>query len=314
MKRGKAFEIFVKRILVNVGFSEVKSDGMYIFDGAPGQMIQGLGEAHNADVLLEPPVQTPFYSRTRLLVECKDYSRKIGLNTIRSVLGLREDINHFDIVDINELTARRHQNRGGIIYNYERYYYQVAIAALSGYTVPAQKFAATYRIPLLEFDKMPFWDEFCDVIGFRSFHQNAYRSYMEAYGDVETEERILNLADSVGQRMAVAITNSGQLLFLYRLTGKQNQFDDYYSLHWNEPEFPWKLDTAAQTYLFQLPDSIMKLWLDKATNDLEMKKEAINCKASFLSNMIVYYTENGYPIIKMISINKYELDQAREKL
>lgn len=72
MKKGKAFEIFVKRVLINVGFAEVKSDGFYIFDGAPGQMIQGLGEAHNADVLLEPPVQTPFFNKTRLLIECKD--------------------------------------------------------------------------------------------------------------------------------------------------------------------------------------------------------------------------------------------------
>ena len=100
MKPGKAFEILVKQILLTIGFSEVNSDGLYIFDGAPGQMIQGLGEAHNADVLLEPPVQTPFYSSTRLLVECKDYQRRIGLNTVRSVLGLREDINHFEILDM----------------------------------------------------------------------------------------------------------------------------------------------------------------------------------------------------------------------
>ena len=52
MKSGKAFEIFVKRLLMSVGFSEVVSDGLYIYDAAPGQMIQGLGEAHNADVLL----------------------------------------------------------------------------------------------------------------------------------------------------------------------------------------------------------------------------------------------------------------------
>lgn len=44
-------------------------DGLYIYDGPAGQMIQDLGEAHNADVLLEPPVQTPFYYRTRLLSE-----------------------------------------------------------------------------------------------------------------------------------------------------------------------------------------------------------------------------------------------------
>ena len=54
MGPGKAFELFVKRILIHIGFSEVVSDGLYIYDGAPGQMIQGLGEAHNADVLLEP--------------------------------------------------------------------------------------------------------------------------------------------------------------------------------------------------------------------------------------------------------------------
>lgn len=72
MKTGKAFEIFVKRILINVGFLEVESDGLYVFDGSPGQMVQGLGEAHNADVLLEPPVQTPFFYKTRLFIECKD--------------------------------------------------------------------------------------------------------------------------------------------------------------------------------------------------------------------------------------------------
>ena len=109
MGPGKAFELFVKRILIHIGFSEVVSDGLYIYDGAPGQMIQGLGEAHNADVLLEPPVQTPFYSKTRLLIECKDYRKKISLNVVRSALGLREDINNFNIVDMAnwQLTAAK---------------------------------------------------------------------------------------------------------------------------------------------------------------------------------------------------------------
>lgn len=314
MKLGQAFEIFVKHILINVGFSEVTSDGLYIFDGAPGQMIQGLGEAHNADVLLDPPVQTPFYSKTRLLVECKDYSRKVGLNTVRSVLGLREDINHFDIVDLNELVTRRRQRRSGIIYNYERYTYQVAIAALNGYTVPAQKFAATYRIPLLEFDRLPFWNQFCELIGHRNPRQNIHRDYALSCHAAVTEERIINFAYEIGQRMAVAITNSGQLLFLYRTVGNKTEFSNRYSLHWSESTLPWELRTGNQTYLFQLPDSIMRLWLDNASNDLEMKKEAINCKASFLSNMVVYYTEHSLPVIKMISIDKYELEKARENL
>lgn len=163
MKRGKAFELFVKHLLLKVGFLEVNSDGLYIFDGSPGQMIQGLGEAHNADVLLEPPVQTPFYAPSRLLIECKDYKRRVGLNTIRSALGLREDINHFDIVDASELMNRRCQRRSGSVC-YSRYLYQVAIASLSGYTYQAQNFAATHRISLIEFDKFPFWRDLAHIM------------------------------------------------------------------------------------------------------------------------------------------------------
>ena len=167
MKAGKAFEILVQQILLCVGFSQVPVDGMYIIDKpAVGLMIQGLAEAHNADVLLEPPVQTPFYSRTRLLIECKDHIRKVGLNTIRSALGLREDVNHFNIVDIKELIARRNQKRNCLTYNFDRYTYQIAVASMSGFSIQGQNFAAAYRIPLIEFNKMPFWEDFCKKSGF----------------------------------------------------------------------------------------------------------------------------------------------------
>lgn len=210
MGPGKAFELFVKRILVNIGFSEVVSDGLYIYDGTPGQMIQGLGEAHNADVLLEPPVQNPFYSKTRILIECKDYRTKISLNVVRSALGLREDINNFNIVDMDELKARRRQNRRVLPPIFDQYSYQVAIAALSGFTTQAQEFATAYRIPLIEFNKLPFWNEFCQTVGYSDFHFNARRVYFDM---IDSENRLLELADKVGQRMAVAITNSGQMLF-----------------------------------------------------------------------------------------------------
>lgn len=315
MKAGKAFELFVKYLLINTGFSEVSSDGVYVFDGAPGQMLQGLGEAHNADVLLDPPVQTPFYSRTRLLIECKAYQTKVGINIVRSVLGLREDVNHFDIVDINELISRRLQNRRGILYDYERYSYQVAIASTNGFTIQAQKFAATYRIPLISFERLPFWNVFRKMLGTLPF-SFAERTYTRQQINTEgiTEEEIIRFVNSIGERMALAITGSGQLLFLYREAGEQNQFDDYFSLYWSSPKHPWVLQSGNCSYSFQLPESIMKQWLENATNDLEMKREAINCKANYLSNMIVYYAEYGRPLVKMISIDKYELEKARKRL
>lgn len=317
MKPGKAFEILVKQILLTIGFSEVNSDGLYIFDGAPGQMIQGLGEAHNADVLLEPPVQTPFYSSTRLLVECKDYQRRIGLNTVRSVLGLREDINHFEILDINELTARRTNRRSAITYNYIRYSYQVAIASLSGFTGPAQKFAVTHRIPLIEFNKLPFWEEFLGMM--KRCHPEfsiarRYNNLNDEYSDVEVEEDIVQFANNIGENMAVAITNSGQMLFLYRITGDRTDFQNEYSIYWQNSTEPWELRTGNSRYVFQLPKDIAKIWLSNSSNEIEMRKEAINCKQNYLSSMVVYYREYGQPMIKMISINQGALREAKRRL
>lgn len=319
MKAGKAFEIFVKRLLVNVGFLEVISDGLYIYDASPGQMIQGLGEAHNADVLLEPPVQTPFCSLSRLLIECKDYKTKVGLNTLRSVLGLKEDINHFDIVDLNELINRRNTRRTDLTYKYTRYYYQVAVAALNGFTVPAQKFAATYRIPLIEFDKMPFWTTFLGLLGRYGMHSGVHGVYRGSYEDVfvsdtKIEQQINEIADEIGRSMAIAITNLGQLLFLYKVEGERVRFEDQFELHWGNPNNVWQLSSGKTTYVFQLPEDILKSWLSKSKDELEMRREAINFKAAYFSNMVVYYTKNGLPTIKMISIDRYQLDEARRRL
>lgn len=309
MKLGRAFELFVKHLLICVGFTEIKSDGIYVFDGAAGQMLQGLGEAHNADVLLEPPVQTPFYSLTRLLIECKDYQKKVGLGTVRSVVGLKEDINHFDIVDINELINRRRQNRHGKMYDYERYSYQVAIAALNGYTMQAQNFASTYRIPLIEFDRMPFWNDFCLLLGFNLTNNNTRDVQLDV-----TESQVVDFSKRIGQQMALALSCTGQMLFLYRIEGDSNHFSKEYSLHWSSPEEPWVLRSGNCSYCFQLPKGIMKTWLTSVNDELEMKKSAINCKAEFFSNMVVYYTENGCPNVRMIAIDKYQLEEARKNL
>lgn len=317
MKPGKAFELLVKGILLTIGFSEVNSDGLYIFDGAAGQMIQGLGEAHNADVLLEPPVQTPFYSSTRLLVECKDYQKRIGLNTVRSVLGLREDINHFEIVDVNELASRRGNRRSGLVYNYTRYSYQVAVASLNGFTVPAQKFAATHRIPLIEFNKLPFWQEFVEVMRRcrPTFSIAGCRDDLRHdSSDREIEDDILQFVNEIGEKMAVAITNSGQMLFLYRVSGNRTDFENEYSIYWQDSSSPWELRTGNNHFVFQLPKDIAKIWLSSSSNEIERRKEAINCKQNYLSSMVVYYREYGQPMIKMISINQGALQEAKRRL
>ena len=318
MKAGHAFELFVKRILLNIGFSGVASDDLYIFDGAPGQMIQGLGEAHNADVLLEPPVQTPFYWPTRLLIECKDYKNKVGLNILRSALGLREDINHFRILEKDELEARRTFKEIKPIRGDERYLYQVALASTNGFSSPAQRFAATHRIPLIEFNIMPFWKDFCklleDYYRINAFHRFPYEHIDKNAPDNDLVQSINSLADEVSKNMAIAITNTGQILFLFRTSGEENTFGDFYTLHWHTKNEPWILRTNNLEYVFQLPDEITKVWLSKASSEIGLKIGAIECKTNILSNMVVYYKEHNKPVIKMISIDEYELKKAKDKL
>ena len=304
MKAGKAFEIFVRQILLQVGFSAVRSDGLYVFDAAPGQMIQGLGGAHNADVLLEPPVQTPFYSLSRLLVECKDYTRKVGLDTIRSALGLKEDLNHFDIVDRDELLERRNMHRNAFPAFVERYDYQVAVASMSGFTAQAQKFAAAYRIPLIEFTHMPYWNEFCRLL---DPHDGRWQS------DGELQDAIENLVWDIGQWMAVAVTNSGQLLFLYS-EAPINFTEDQYTLHWSRRDMPWELRCGGNRFLFQLPQAILQCWLAKSKDELDLKIEALYRKTEDMSRMVVYYRHRGAPKIKMLSINKDSLEEAMQRL
>ena len=284
MSKGSAFEILVKRILMNVGFMEVVSDGLYIYDGTAGQMLQGVGESHNADVLLQPPVQIPFYTPSRLLIECKDYSNSVGLNTLRSALGLRADVNGFDIVDERVMRARIANRRRGITYPYMRYYYQVAVASMSGFTIPAQQFALTHRISLINFTNMPFWADFIQ----RFQGRKTYIAPRQVDLMQRIESDVEAYADEIGRRMAVAITETGQMLFLYQNEeDKQVAFNEYYTLHWTNTKDLWELHSGENKYVFELPTMIRAAWLNQTSNK-SVKENAINCKAQYLSHMVVY--------------------------
>ena len=59
--KGIAFEWFVRNLLKSCGFNSVVPDDSIIYKDSRGIMIHGLGQPHNADVLMSPPFQIPFY-------------------------------------------------------------------------------------------------------------------------------------------------------------------------------------------------------------------------------------------------------------
>ena len=55
--KGYVFEWFVRRILNNCNFISVKPDNKVIYKKGCDTMIHGLGQPHNADALVSPPIQ-----------------------------------------------------------------------------------------------------------------------------------------------------------------------------------------------------------------------------------------------------------------
>lgn len=295
MKQGEAFEIFVRDILWYIGFSNVASDKIYVFDGSAGQMIQGLGEAHNADVLMEPPVQIPFYIPSRLLVECKNYKNAVGLNIVRNLLGVREDINHFNVVDAQTLIARQKQRRGIAADCYYRHWYQVAVASTSGYTRQAEEFAAAHRMSLIDFCEYPFWSEIKKII--------------ESLNDADTmichlHEKI----NEIGKRMALLMTDFGQMIFLYHCEDEDIDFSEKIHLTAvQDKEGLWELYSGDKTYLFQSSKLTMKNWINSCINELSLKNQEI-------LNLVVYFRHNEKPDIKMISVYREEFEKLSQIL
>lgn len=127
---GYAFEWFVRGILKACGFERVKPDDKIVYKAHCGIMIHGLGQSHNADVLMVPPFQIPFYFPSRILVECKCNDEKVELSIVRSAHGLREDINNFEVVTLDELKKRRDYRRREVALSTDNNYHRFFIKLL----------------------------------------------------------------------------------------------------------------------------------------------------------------------------------------
>lgn len=125
-------------------------------------MVHGLGEAHNADVLLVPPVTLPLSPSTLLVVECKGYRNNVSLDVIRGAVGLRLDLNAFRQLSAESI---EHRVKGGRRLVPEHFpYFHVGVASLYGFSGPAQHYAAAHHVELLDYSKLPLLGTLSDLI------------------------------------------------------------------------------------------------------------------------------------------------------
>lgn len=319
--KSKILEYVTRRILFNCGFTSVISDGLYIYDRYPLQMINGKGAAHDADVLMNPPIQMPFAYPTRIIFECKAYLRnkKLGIDIVRNASGLRNDINDFEIITEDFLQQRQNNQRTLLaISDRKRHYYQVGISTLFKFSKPALEFAANNKIPLLSFSELFAGTGLADaidmipsnieeMIGVDNYNALKNELLKKNINEVNYNllSELMNLNEALRScyeivvreidNVFVGILESGEILFIKKEL--QNDQNDILSkneinvlkaqIHWNflNPEIWWfNFNDTATRYYFYLPREIAKAW--KAYNDL--RGSALQIKGQSFAQFFIF--------------------------
>ena len=323
--RGKFLEFCLRKVLLRCGFANVGPEDPYIFERPPLLFINGKGAAHDADVLMDPPIQIPFAYPSRILFECKAFTSKVNLTIVRNASGLRNDLNDFEIVDIESL-RRRQNNRWAdlAIANRKRYFYQVGVAALRSFTSPAIEFSANNKIALFSLEQAFLGSQLLALI--EAFPANAeYELGEENYGFLKEllslkndpggrEEALLQLLSGfqeIGQivselkmhldRIHVGVLESGEIVFITRNLMGVNFYpeeDPLSSLsgrnllariHWNSnnPSL-WNLELNNYSPLGGYSFYLPNAIANSWARFEDRKAEALNIKATQFSRIFVF--------------------------
>lgn len=329
--KGSLLEYVVRNLFIDCGFTQVVPNGLMIYKRAGLTMINGKGAAHDADVLMNPPIQMPFSYPFRLIFECKSYKRKTDLSIIRNALGLRQDINEFEIVTRDNLLKRQNNRRSSVaIDGRQRFNYQVGVASVEEFTRPAFEYAANNKIPLLSL-RWLLPDNVCDL-----FHEitdtyvsqftsdeianllSLYRGERNSAATTflrERESKFKEINDGILEfqsRVFVGLLESGDLLFL--LSEENGSLDvilsEYQPLtatfHYERRERDfWRLTIQKGISLgFYLPVSIMEMW----KNQNFEKMAAIEIKSAMFSKVFIFTRQGEYPF-RIVNINREWLDE-----
>jgi len=343
--KGALLEYLVRRLLFKCGFIPVVADNMYTYRRGNLFFVNGRGAAHDADVFMEPPIQMPFIYPTRVIFECKAYSSRAGLPIVRNALGLREDINEFEIVTKESLEKRRNNRRADYaVEKRDRYNYQVGVAGVGGFTRSAVEFATNNKIPLLSLE----WFLGPNII--RQFSR-IDNSYLSAF-DENQKRRIFNFLKSeykpeasqtrhendieyprdiigdiiqsfteIENSLFVGLLESGEIIFLRALNEESIYFfEDIQTIprltakiHYSRRSpFLWELSVSSGTkttglFEFFVPPGIMRVWQEFNLS----REKAVDLKASYFSRIFVFnrYRNSDWPVF-VIRLDREWLDEV----
>ena len=341
--KAKLFEAFMRNLLFNCGFNFVQPDGLYVFENQGLFFINGKGSAHDADVLMDPPIQIPFFYPTRVLFECKAYEKQVRLPVVRNALGLRADINEFEIINKEDLLNRKNNKRKNLaLENRKRFFYQVGVASLNDFTKNAIEFATNNKIPLFSMRWLAgeaFFNSFDDIddsliskiknenykklknlFKKRDLNFDILKSELESIlGFNEQLAIVLQTFKAFIEKLYIGILETGDIIFLYPpeegldiLTIlDRNQMTAKLFYDRGRPDL-WDLEFSINNkkynYIFFLPRSIFEGWRETNYDRLE----ALNIKGNYFARIFIFnkYRSMTQPFYQ-INLDKEWFDEIR---
>ncbi len=350
--KGALLEYIVRQLLKSCGFTNVTADNIFTFERGGLFFLNGKGAAHDADVIMNPPIQMPFAYPTQLIFECKAFSSKVGLTIVRNALGLRNDLNDFEIVTKNSLIARQNNRRAYFaVDNRTRYIYQVGVASINEFSKPAIEFATNNKIPLLSLSWFLSPNLIKDLNNITQALVNKfevdlieilYKFLKDRDGKLDLQEYnnvnqllnednvfgdIITYSNTVIKYSYVGLLETGDLVFLIARSGTEKNildintgFKTYKALiHWaiDSPDV-WRLTI----YEKENPDfrTEFDFYLPKRIYEHWMrfnmdKSAAIDIKQEFFSKIFVFNNKNNNVTpFSIITLDKLWFNRYRDNL
>ena len=347
--KGALLEYIVRQLLKSCGFTNVKADNLFSFERSGLFFINGRGAAHDADIIMNPPIQMPFAYPSQLLFECKAYGTVTSLPIVRNALGLRNDINEFEIVTRDSLLERQNNRRASYaIDTRTRFIYQVGVASINEFSKPSIEYATNNKIPLLS---LSWFLDPTSISNFNSIDQtlintfnpedikNLYDFLKDREGNMYVEKYkrtndFLNSANIIGDIVTAAnltirysyvgLLETGDMVFLFARSKSEanilNQLNGFTALkakiHWStDRPNVWTLTVYNDQNRDQQTDFYFyvpeRIFNHWKNYNLD-KIAALDIKQEFFSRIFVFNQQNNLEVpFSIINIDREWLEQIR---
>jgi Restriction endonuclease len=332
--QGMLLEEVLLHLLRSCGYEPVINVGNdpTLSRGRSGLEVRGRGENHQIDAIADFRIPQPFTNPSRLLVEAKFKNSPAGIEVVRNAVGVLKDVSEY------WATSQRPSH-------HPRYHYQYAILSASGFTEPAQQYAAAQDVFLIPFARGGFFTPVLDAISAVSeglegvgrgrqlqprmrlseLRRVMRRSLMDGIdlgGEnnldpnlLESFQAVINAGREIEYTVLAVALNRLSIVLTPAPGVRLRELDEVVRvrIYWNETG--WYLEEAndhrRRLFSFDLPEVLFKRYADQ--NRLTPER-AVQLKGEVLTQIDALVVQDGRVRLIRFELDREWIQRVRERI